>query len=361
MLLVDGDGPRLEPAGDLWGLSAAEAEERLRERLGQGLARRLDRPGRRAAGAVRDDLARRPSRRPRRPRRGAGRRSCSRPSPCAAGDQGRSRRPAGRARRRARPARALVRPGDREVPRARHAGQPARVQRDRARCRRATSRRRRSPRRRGSAAEELAERARRRAQQLRLVRDRLRAHLQAGRRQADAHGVRERLRARADVRGLRPRRRPRSERPLRRAGSRHHLGRRHDRLGDGVRRARPDRRAVAALRRRRRAAAGARRDRRPARASARCWRRARGAAAEVVGQGSAAFAPHVKGLELPGYEPRTLQAMALGFAVNARGADHNRTGAYEADLSGRHDRLPAAPRTSPPRSRPRTARRSWTR
>jgi aldehyde:ferredoxin oxidoreductase len=62
-------------------------------------------------------------------------------------------------------------------------------------------------------------------------------------------------------------------------------------------------------------------------------------AARVVGQGSEAFAPHVKGLELPGYEPRTLQAMALGLAVNARGADHNRSGAYEADLSGRHDRL----------------------
>ncbi len=62
-------------------------------------------------------------------------------------------------------------------------------------------------------------------------------------------------------------------------------------------------------------------------------------AAEQVGGGSAAFAPHVKGLEMPGYEPRTLQAMALGLAVNARGADHNRSGAYEADLSGQHDRL----------------------
>jgi aldehyde:ferredoxin oxidoreductase len=62
-------------------------------------------------------------------------------------------------------------------------------------------------------------------------------------------------------------------------------------------------------------------------------------AAERVGGGSAAFAPHVKGLEMPGYEPRTLQAMALGLAVNARGADHNRSGAYEADLSGGHDRL----------------------
>jgi aldehyde:ferredoxin oxidoreductase len=62
-------------------------------------------------------------------------------------------------------------------------------------------------------------------------------------------------------------------------------------------------------------------------------------AAGVVGQGSLAFAPQVKGLELPGYEPRTLQAMALGLAVNARGADHNRSGAYEADLSGTLDRL----------------------
>src|SRR6185437_12239407 len=62
-------------------------------------------------------------------------------------------------------------------------------------------------------------------------------------------------------------------------------------------------------------------------------------AARMVGHGSEAFAAHVKGLELPGYEPRTLHAMALGLAVNARGADHNRSGAYEADLSGEHDRL----------------------
>jgi aldehyde:ferredoxin oxidoreductase len=62
-------------------------------------------------------------------------------------------------------------------------------------------------------------------------------------------------------------------------------------------------------------------------------------AAEIVGKGSIDFAPQVKGLELPGYEPRTLQAMALGLAVNARGADHNRSGAYEADLSGDLDRL----------------------
>jgi aldehyde:ferredoxin oxidoreductase len=62
-------------------------------------------------------------------------------------------------------------------------------------------------------------------------------------------------------------------------------------------------------------------------------------AAQRVGGGSDAFALQVKGLELPGYEPRTLQAMALGLAVNSRGADHNRSGAYEADLSGDYDRL----------------------
>ncbi len=66
-------------------------------------------------------------------------------------------------------------------------------------------------------------------------------------------------------------------------------------------------------------------------------------AAELVGGGSDAFAPQVKGLELPGYEPRTMQAMALGLAVNSRGADHNRSGAYEADLSGGHDRLAGGP------------------
>ena len=62
-------------------------------------------------------------------------------------------------------------------------------------------------------------------------------------------------------------------------------------------------------------------------------------AARQVGQGSEAFAAQVKGLELPGYEPRTMQSMALGLAVNARGADHNRSGAYEADLSGELDRM----------------------
>jgi len=61
-------------------------------------------------------------------------------------------------------------------------------------------------------------------------------------------------------------------------------------------------------------------------------------AAGIIGKGSISFAPQVKGLEIPGYEPRALQTMALGFAVGARGADHNRSGAYEVDFSDKVDR-----------------------
>jgi aldehyde:ferredoxin oxidoreductase len=66
-------------------------------------------------------------------------------------------------------------------------------------------------------------------------------------------------------------------------------------------------------------------------------------AAEMIGGDAPDFAPHVKGLELPGYEPRALQTMALGFAVGSRGADHNRSGAYEIDFSDRADRLHGTP------------------
>jgi aldehyde:ferredoxin oxidoreductase len=60
--------------------------------------------------------------------------------------------------------------------------------------------------------------------------------------------------------------------------------------------------------------------------------------AHAVGRDSISFAPQVKGLEIPGYDPRGLQTMALGFAVGTRGADHNRSGAYEADFSDAVDR-----------------------
>jgi aldehyde:ferredoxin oxidoreductase len=64
-------------------------------------------------------------------------------------------------------------------------------------------------------------------------------------------------------------------------------------------------------------------------------------AAAKVGGNSMDWAMHVKGLELPGYEPRSLKTMALGLAVSPRGACHNRSGAYEADFSGEVDRLRA--------------------
>ena len=66
-------------------------------------------------------------------------------------------------------------------------------------------------------------------------------------------------------------------------------------------------------------------------------------AAARIGGAAPDFAPHVKGLEIPGYEPRALQTMALGFAVGSRGADHNRSGAYEADFSDKTDRLHGTP------------------
>jgi aldehyde:ferredoxin oxidoreductase len=43
---------------------------------------------------------------------------------------------------------------------------------------------------------------------------------------------------------------------------------------------------------------------------------------------------HVKGLELPGYDPRRLPTMALGLAGGARGACQNRSSGYDVDLAG---------------------------
>ncbi len=62
-------------------------------------------------------------------------------------------------------------------------------------------------------------------------------------------------------------------------------------------------------------------------------------AADTIGRGSEHWAMHVKGLELPGYEPRSLKTLALGLAVGTRGACHNRSAAYEVDLSAKVDRL----------------------
>ena len=68
--------------------------------------------------------------------------------------------------------------------------------------------------------------------------------------------------------------------------------------------------------------------------------------AQSIGHNSLDFAPQVKGLEIPGYEPRALQTMALGFAVGSRGADHNRSGAYEADFSDLVNRRDLSPHSA---------------
>ena len=64
-------------------------------------------------------------------------------------------------------------------------------------------------------------------------------------------------------------------------------------------------------------------------------------ASSILGHGSDYWAMHVKGLEMPGYEPRSLKTMALALAVSTRGACHNRSSAYEADFSNRVNRLEA--------------------
>lgn len=46
-------------------------------------------------------------------------------------------------------------------------------------------------------------------------------------------------------------------------------------------------------------------------------------AAEVVGKGSIDFANHIKGMEVSGFEPRTLQSQAIGFSISNRGPIHN--------------------------------------
>jgi len=64
-------------------------------------------------------------------------------------------------------------------------------------------------------------------------------------------------------------------------------------------------------------------------------------AAEKIGKGSDKLAQNIKGLEVTGYDLRCLKTAALGFAVSFRGADHNRSGAYVFDMTGKVDRLKA--------------------
>ena len=62
-------------------------------------------------------------------------------------------------------------------------------------------------------------------------------------------------------------------------------------------------------------------------------------AAEIIGNGADKYACHIKGLELPGYDLRTLKTAALGFSVSFRGACHLRNGAYSPDVKGKVNRF----------------------
>lgn len=61
-------------------------------------------------------------------------------------------------------------------------------------------------------------------------------------------------------------------------------------------------------------------------------------AGQKIGRGAEKLAQHIKGLEVTGYDLRTLKTAALGYAVSFRGADHNRHGAYALDIAGKVDR-----------------------
>ena len=62
-------------------------------------------------------------------------------------------------------------------------------------------------------------------------------------------------------------------------------------------------------------------------------------AAEIIGGEAYKYACHIKGLELPGYDLRTLKTAALGFSVSFRGACHLRNGAYSPDVKGKVNRF----------------------
>src|SRR5512137_1506442 len=62
-------------------------------------------------------------------------------------------------------------------------------------------------------------------------------------------------------------------------------------------------------------------------------------AGELIGGDAYKYACHIKGLELPGYDLRTLKTAALGFSVSFRGACHLRNGAYSPDVKGKVNRF----------------------
>ncbi len=62
-------------------------------------------------------------------------------------------------------------------------------------------------------------------------------------------------------------------------------------------------------------------------------------ASKTIGRGSERFAMHVKGLEMPGYDPRSSSGMALAYATADRGACHQRAWTTRAEIEGRLHRF----------------------
>jgi len=58
-------------------------------------------------------------------------------------------------------------------------------------------------------------------------------------------------------------------------------------------------------------------------------------ASKKIGGGSKKFAMHVKGMEVPGYDPRGAFGMALAYATSDRGACHQRAWTVRAEMEGR--------------------------
>ena len=58
-------------------------------------------------------------------------------------------------------------------------------------------------------------------------------------------------------------------------------------------------------------------------------------ASQSTGKGSANYAMHVKGLEIPSYDPRNLPALSLALSVSTKGACHNRASAYDIDFNNK--------------------------
>lgn len=62
-------------------------------------------------------------------------------------------------------------------------------------------------------------------------------------------------------------------------------------------------------------------------------------ASEKIGRGSEYYADHVKGLELPAWEPRAFWGHALSMCLSDRGACHTHSPVLDLDMSGKLDRF----------------------